>query len=440
MTDAGLTTEQVDEIFVEQVRLSVQTARSLREQGGLPTQEVPVLERRGGGLVAGLPESEPDWRLFMPMLTRTHGFWDRIKAVGEELRGSKEMEERFGWASPDSDQRWVALWGTIAPLVQVYMLRRSNWEWDEDEARAVLALWRQSMSPNEVELQLIAPLHNLSQWGMSAVVDEDLAIRDFTDEERQDLWRTFGGPQHQSQIAPTFDQIEQWASVVDLRLKRPAWPPLTGEQLTEVGDRIERLVCAQRLRHPGTVGVTIVWVRPVPPEMGVFARHLSMLFARDRSASFEPSLPLSQVGPSDGQPLAALLEKITVTNDKRLSLALRRFNSSYARQDPADVLIDLWVAIEALLLPDGNAELSYRAALRLARAAGTDEHTRRSAFDQAKASYRVRSKLVHGDDVSDEKVKATVAETRNLLRDALRTWLLNPPLGGVQELDHQLLA
>jgi hypothetical protein len=104
------------------------------------------------------------------------------------------------------------------------------------------------------------------------------------------------------------------------------------------------------------------------------------------------------------------------------------------------VLIDLWVAIEALLLPDGNAELSYRAALRLARAAGTDEHTRRSAFDQAKASYRVRSKLVHGDDVSDEKVKATVAETRNLLRDALRTWLLNPPLGGVQELDHQLLA
>lgn len=217
MTGAGLTTEQVDEIFVEQVRLSVQTARSLREQGGLPTQEVPVLERHGGGLVAGLPESEPDWRLFMPMLTWTHGFWDRIKAVGEELRGSKEIEERFGWASPDSDQKWVALWGTIAPLVQVYMLRRPNWEWDEDEARAVLALWRQSMSPNEVELQLIAPLHNLSQWGMSAVVDEDLAIRDFTDEERQDLWRAFGGPQHQSQIAPTFDQIEQWASVVDLR-------------------------------------------------------------------------------------------------------------------------------------------------------------------------------------------------------------------------------
>jgi hypothetical protein len=38
----------------------------------------------------------------MPMLTRTDGFWDRIKAVGEQLRGSNEMEERFGWASPDS--------------------------------------------------------------------------------------------------------------------------------------------------------------------------------------------------------------------------------------------------------------------------------------------------------------------------------------------------
>jgi hypothetical protein len=290
----------------------------------------------------------------------------------------------------------------IAQLVHVYMLRRpGSWEWDEADALEVIQLWRDSAPPNEIEYEVVAPLHNLVHWGNGPVEIEDgLAIRDLTDDERQTMWRTFGGPQRHSLIAPSVWDLQRWTSVIAYRWKRPASSPMTPEDVSTITDRLEQLVTAQRLRHIGVLGITIVWVRPIPPEMAIFANDREMLFARELSTSFVDPL-VSDVGPSDGQPLKELMDEIAAVSDKKLALALRRFNSSYVRQDVADVLIDLWVAVEALLLPDGSAELSYRASLRLARAAGADEQGRRDAFDVARHSYSMRSKVVHGDDVDD---------------------------------------
>jgi hypothetical protein len=439
MHDAVLTVDEADALLVEQMRLALATVRHLATEGQIPLRDVPVLERDHGALVEGSPATQPEWQTFFPMLTRVDGFWEQMAEVAQRLRGAELIEDLLGWA-PATEQRAPALWSdVIAPLVHVYLLRRADGEWDEAESRRVVQLWRRSAMPNEIEFQVIAPLHNLAQWGGPVEVEDGFMIRELTDDERWDLWQTFGGRQNPSQIAPTVQDLERWSAVIDLRWKRPPSPPLTGEAVAEITNRLEQLVTAQRLHHIGIVGITVVWVRPMPPELAIFGPDRLMLFARELSTGFEDPL-VSQIGPGDGEPLRELLGKISAVSDKKLSLALRRFNSSYARQDVADVLIDLWVAVEALLLPDGNQELSYRAALRLARATGTDEPSRRAAFDQARESYKVRSKVVHGDDVADEKVTATVRETRELVRQALRKWLLDPPPEGATSLDYELLT
>jgi hypothetical protein len=123
--------------------------------------------------------------------------------------------------------------------------------------------------------------------------------------------------------------------------------------------------------------------------------------------------------------------------DRRLALALRRFDSAYSRYEYEDSLIDLWIAFEALLLSDGNIELSYRVSLRIAALVGTGPSERGAVFEQAKRSYKYRSKVVHGE-ATKGSLSAVVGETRELARSVLRRWVLKPPKDGVEGIDRML--
>lgn len=146
----------------------------------------------------------------------------------------------------------------------------------------------------------------------------------------------------------------------------------------------------------------------------------------------------AQVGPHCGESLRDLLHGLrSIKGDQRLELAFRRFDAAYTRHDPEDRLIDLWIAFEALVLPDAQQELSYRAAIRIAQLVGRSGSDQKEAFDLAHLSYRQRSKLVHGD-LKTKELGGIVEKTRELAREALRAWILNPPQDGVKTLDHAI--
>jgi hypothetical protein len=107
---------------------------------------------------------------------------------------------------------------------------------------------------------------------------------------------------------------------------------------------------------------------------------------------------------------------------------------AYSRHSPEDRLIDLWIALEALVLPDGSGELRYRAALRLAQLVGEDAEGKTKAFELARRSYDCRSRVVHGSTVPDD-LGRVVEETRMLTQSALRKWVLDPPAEGIETLD-----
>lgn len=112
--------------------------------------------------------------------------------------------------------------------------------------------------------------------------------------------------------------------------------------------------------------------------------------------------------------------------DPVLSLALRRFEGSYDRATTEDRLIDHWIALEALFIPDGMHELSFRASLRLAWFLAQTREERSTLFDTAKNSYDLRSRVVHGRGLKPKQDLQTITgETESLLRRALRKCLLD---------------
>ena len=84
-------------------------------------------------------------------------------------------------------------------------------------------------------------------------------------------------------------------------------------------------------------------------------------------------------------------------------------------------MLDLWIALEALFVPDGRrGEITYKVHRRIPLFLSRERHERIRIADVIKRSYDARSKIVHGDTVTD--LASITSETEEVLRAALRRW------------------
>ena len=194
-------------------------------------------------------------------------------------------------------------------------------------------------------------------------------------------------------------------------------------------DALDRLEPLLRLFQPGEVSVL---------RHGVWRIDKSNRLTPAWSFSgydFKPVKPpiegLHEYGdyPLDDDALASLIEFIDRFWDAldnspdNLSLAMGRFSSSYEKRDPADRLVDLVIALEALFgdRGDGNS-VSYKIAMRGACWLHGTEGERRDAFGTIKKFYSDRSNVVHGNrrgSVTGRRVK----ELEGMIRSGLRKFL-----------------
>lgn len=428
-------TERFDGLLVEQLRLACDEARQVAQsEQGLPKRKVAGLDRTSAGLVQ-VTREEVDWKLVGVLLGGIPGHWDRLAEISAKLADDPDVEGDIGWVF-NSPERPVTLWNdVIGPMFDRYCKRQPDLSWDPALAAAIVAEWRAMHQPGEVRRRTIAPLHNVHLMPEVVNVGPGTVIRPMTDEDRDEMWRYTGGVTSLPNLTP--EQLDEWTNVIDDSWAMPRRLPVDHQALLE---RITNVITALRLHHPGVTGTTWVWSRPDPPDVLLpqpWAQQT--LLTLDASPTFADPLR-TDIGPDDGPALTTLVDAvITARADRRLALALRRFDSAYERRNREDSFIDLWIAFEALLLPDGNQELTYRAALRIARLAGTTPSERKEAFDLAKASYRLRSNIVHGNEPPADLDKR-LFDTRQLARAVLRAWVLNPPPGGVGDLDQAMLA
>jgi hypothetical protein len=423
--------ERFDAVLLEELRLACERGRELAElPRGLPTREVPALQQTPRGLEA--TTREVIW--WQQVQVMPHGDWERMEESARQLADDPDVKGDIGYAF-DARQRALALWNdVIGPMFERYGRRRPGLEWRPELAREIVADWRGWHHSDHVPRWTIAPLHNIESMLPMVAIGSDTVIRRMTSDDREEMWGRFGG---HSIPGLTPAQLEEWTHVIEDRWTMSLGPPYSLDGALE---RILNVVTALRLHHPGVTGTTMMWTGPEPADAVVPgpAGETSLLTVDGMTSLIEPLR--TDIGPDDGPALTALVERLEAARaDPRLALALGRFDSAYGRRTREDALIDLWIAFEALLLPDGNQELSHRVALRIARLVGQSGPDRQAAFKLAKESYAARSRVVHGEQ-SKVDIDRMVRETRQLARRAVREWVLSPPTKGVDDLDEAMLA
>ena len=89
---------------------------------------------------------------------------------------------------------------------------------------------------------------------------------------------------------------------------------------------------------------------------------------------------------------------------KKLQITIDRWVKSKEPGREVDKIIDLGIALEALYVPDGGGDTTYKLAIRAARHLGKDKKDREDLLAKFKQIYNCRSKAVHAGHV-DTTVK-----------------------------------
>jgi hypothetical protein len=144
---------------------------------------------------------------------------------------------------------------------------------------------------------------------------------------------------------------------------------------------------------------------------GLLDYHLSMLVPRDLK-----DLPLDS---GEGQWISAHLEKFNqlAASDERFRFALEASVDWRYAKDLRAAISRLWAGIESLF--GLSAELVYRISLFGSVGLAVRGEERLQAFRRIKASYGIRSKAVHGEPLSDDKLMSGMHDAFDILRSLL---------------------
>jgi hypothetical protein len=105
------------------------------------------------------------------------------------------------------------------------------------------------------------------------------------------------------------------------------------------------------------------------------------------------------------------------SNDERFRFALEAAVDWRYTKDPRAALSRVWSGVESLI--GINAELVYRLSLSAATVIAPRGPDRIAAFKKVKGLYGVRSKAVHGEPISKEKLFTGLHDSFEVLRTLL---------------------
>ena len=152
--------------------------------------------------------------------------------------------------------------------------------------------------------------------------------------------------------------------------------------------------------------------RDLPPFTGfLLDYHLRILTC--------PSCAKGELTDGDAEWIREHFDKFNelASSSERFRFALEAVNDWRYSKDARIAISRLWAGIECLF--GISSELVYRLSLMSASVLHPKGPQRRDCFHRVKKLYRIRSKAVHGDNVSDERLTEGLDGSFCLLRDLL---------------------
>ena len=358
------------------------------------------------------------------------GNYECVKALPEfqavyAFAEREGLVAKIGIEKSDADGKPVP--ADAADLWQLYLLplaaRCSKASFGE-----IYPLLEESLYVDHATWQIVAPLPGLIAQGGSVELPNGVAIRQLTASEKEYL-----------------DKLQEsigFGEAIALGLLDVNFTMSCRKQLAKGGpaqgglgdDDFRTVVTALRLLKDGAVwyNVEAQWVEH-PPFGTLFSAGQAHSGWSSKPSVYGPAYELLEV---EVEPLKKLVRRLpNAGRHRRLQVALGRFNVVYERSRSEDKLVDLWIALESLFLKRGEQmELSYRAALRIARFLGEGPGQRVELFETMKKSYNARSRVVHGDPPPRD-IAHTTAFTEEALRKALRSSILSGSGPDLDKLD-----
>ena len=127
-----------------------------------------------------------------------------------------------------------------------------------------------------------------------------------------------------------------------------------------------------------------------------------VLLSRSRGLYRRP-IEVGETEINEAKCLYKILDRKSDIREK-LRIPIDRWIQSKVGRDPVDQMIDLGIALEALCVPDGGGDLTYKFSIRAARHLGKNKEDRDKLLTKFKQIYNCRSSAVHSGQL-EETVK-----------------------------------
>jgi hypothetical protein len=173
--------------------------------------------------------------------------------------------------------------------------------------------------------------------------------------------------------------------------------------------------------------------RDLPPFTGfLLDYHLRILTCR--------SSDNEQLNEADAEWIQAHFDKFNglASSSERFRFALEASNDWRYCKDTRTAISRLWAGIECLF--GISSELVFRLSLMAASILYPRGPQRRECFHRVKKLYGVRSKAVHGDDISEERLIEGLDGSFCLLRDLLLAFIIRGSAYSEEEYEQALFS
>jgi len=314
----------------------------------------------------------------------------------------------------DVIERYHTLDPTQEQLIESYHRYRNDW-----------------IAPFKRYEATIPLLNFISELQTEVTIGKHLVLSPFTPEEKTLIWNS------EVDLYPNVtNPIEHGAF---LRSKSKLAQTRLQDQTKrygaeEINEELADVLTALRLTKTGDIGAPAIFERSEIRSIWLPSPTITRTSDYDvRQSGTEYSITEEEL--SQVNNLFVSLQGLNAQAQRGgLTVALRRFNQAYSRENDEDRIIDLTIALESCLLAGLSKELSYRFVLR-GVALLADNRNPKETKSLLQEIYTIRSSIVHDGKTLPELKKDTkhnppghaakkfLQQSEELVRDILREYV-----------------
>jgi len=272
--------------------------------------------------------------------------------------------------------------------------------------------WEQFFYNDSILVKAFSPLDNFNSDVDEIDLGDGLRIRRIATSELEQLL----GESRWSPQIPYFEVAQlKYAMELTYKTMKVVERTLTGvipSPDVNVNEKFGKLITALRLFKSGIVGFNIIKTLKTL-DVPVINEGTSGALTYKKFLGQTYTLTRTEV--SEFKSFWSKFSKIDLEQPASLSVAIRRLNYAYERDELEDKLVDFMVAFEALFFKEGErGEFRHKLSVRVARFLEQEYDQRKQIAKKMSEFYDMRSAVVHG-----EKVNFSV-EFVNTVEDHLR--------------------